>query len=288
MSSAPAWTNCRASAPMTGVGPEEYRSTLRLFASGVTVVTVSARGGRHGMTASAFASHSLEPPLILVSMDKASHTRELVLETGAFAVNVLSEGQDEIAKRFAISGPKPFEELGARDCAGWVTSPRRDPCVARVFHPPGRGSGRSRPGHRIGRGNRRRRDQTTRLLRSRLPHAGLRSRSTPAETSGGTEPAGNSIAIRPATTQRVRRRGPSPRTTSTTVPRPSQKTTSMGMRNPNVWTWRAPGRMSAWPGPSAGRPIRPRSRDTTVSARSARCAITLPFDAATISITEDG
>lgn len=93
------------------VDPEEFKSALAKFPSGITIVTVAGEGALHGMTASAFASVSLEPPLILVCLDKSSRTRELVLEVGAFAVNVLAAHQEEAARAFARAGRKPFEEL---------------------------------------------------------------------------------------------------------------------------------------------------------------------------------
>ena len=92
------------------VSPDEFRLALQRFASGVTVVTV---GGSepHGMTASSFASVSLEPPLVLVSLDKSSKTRALILEHGSFAVNVLSGDQQDVSRSFSKRGTKPFATL---------------------------------------------------------------------------------------------------------------------------------------------------------------------------------
>lgn len=94
------------------VSPEEFRRALSHFASGITVVTVASNGELHGMTASAFASVSLEPPRVLVCLDKSSHTRALLAEVGRFAVSILSAGQEEISRAFASTGPKPFSDLG--------------------------------------------------------------------------------------------------------------------------------------------------------------------------------
>lgn len=93
------------------VEPEVYKDAARRFASGVTIVTVEHRGEIHGMTASSFAAVSLQPPLILVSLRIDSRTRELILESGRFAVNVLSEDQVDLAKRFAVKGDKSFEDI---------------------------------------------------------------------------------------------------------------------------------------------------------------------------------
>jgi flavin reductase (DIM6/NTAB) family NADH-FMN oxidoreductase RutF len=94
-----------------GVGPDEYKDTLRKFATGVTLVTVASGGQVHGMTASSFASLSLDPPLVLVCLEKGSRTRAMVVESEAFAVNVLSAAQEGIAQAFSTSGPKSFESI---------------------------------------------------------------------------------------------------------------------------------------------------------------------------------
>ncbi|HEX2240893.1 MAG TPA: flavin reductase family protein, partial [Actinomycetota bacterium] len=77
-----------------------------------TVVTVAESSSQHGMTASAFASVSLEPPRVLVCLDKASRTNELLASLKKFAVNILAMGQEDIARAFARTGEKPFAEAG--------------------------------------------------------------------------------------------------------------------------------------------------------------------------------
>lgn len=94
------------------VDPTEFRHALSRFASGVTVVTVTSSGELHGMTASSFASVSLEPTRVLVCLDKSSRTRSLLETSGSFAVNVLSADQEPVSRGFASAGPKPFEALG--------------------------------------------------------------------------------------------------------------------------------------------------------------------------------
>ena len=93
------------------VPPDAFRSALRKFASGVTIVTVAADGELHGMTASSFASVSLVPPLVLVCLDKSSRTLALVAQTGSFAVNVLRADQQEVSHAFARAGVKPFSSI---------------------------------------------------------------------------------------------------------------------------------------------------------------------------------
>src|SRR3712207_4420530 len=92
----------------------EFRNALRKFASGVTIVTVSGDGELHGMTASSFASVSLDPPLVLVCLDRTSRTRALVAQTGTFAVNVLRNDQQETSRAFARAGVKPFGTIPHR------------------------------------------------------------------------------------------------------------------------------------------------------------------------------
>jgi flavin reductase (DIM6/NTAB) family NADH-FMN oxidoreductase RutF len=91
-----------------GIGPDEYRETLKNYASGVTIVTVEANGQIHGMTASSFASVSLQPPLVLVCLANTAKTHQMVMEKRSFAVNVLRSGQAELAAAFAKPGQKDF------------------------------------------------------------------------------------------------------------------------------------------------------------------------------------
>ena len=75
------------------------------------MVTVARDGGTHGMTATAVAFVSLEPPLLLVCLERNSRTRVFVEQKGYFAVNILSAEQERIAKTFALSGDKNLEEV---------------------------------------------------------------------------------------------------------------------------------------------------------------------------------
>lgn len=80
-----------------------YRDALRHFPAGVTLVTTRHQGQRRGMTVSAFASVSPEPPLVMVVIDQA-HSLHAILEPGdaPFAVNFLGEEQRELSNRFAF------------------------------------------------------------------------------------------------------------------------------------------------------------------------------------------
>src|SRR6476661_1606433 len=80
------------------------------FASGVTIMTTTASGRMHGMTVSAFASQSLDPLLILVSVERSTTMHQLVMESRAFAINILDEHGEATARFFAdnarLSGPE--------------------------------------------------------------------------------------------------------------------------------------------------------------------------------------
>jgi flavin reductase (DIM6/NTAB) family NADH-FMN oxidoreductase RutF len=81
--------------------PEELRTAMRQWATGVTIISVMHDGRRHGMTASSFTSVSLFPPLVLVSLEQVTNTHRLVQQAGYFAVTILDQGQKDISDRFA-------------------------------------------------------------------------------------------------------------------------------------------------------------------------------------------
>jgi flavin reductase (DIM6/NTAB) family NADH-FMN oxidoreductase RutF len=87
------------------------RRIMGRFATGVTVVTTRFGEQCHGMTANAVASLSLDPPLVLVAVDKRALMDAMLKESDCFAVNVLSEAQEALSRRFAAPGPKDFSDL---------------------------------------------------------------------------------------------------------------------------------------------------------------------------------
>ena len=78
-----------------------FRRTLGMFATGVTVLTARAGEQVHGMTANAFMSVSLRPPLVLVSVDRRAKMCDLLHEGRRFGVNVLEAQQSGLSDRFA-------------------------------------------------------------------------------------------------------------------------------------------------------------------------------------------
>lgn len=78
----------------------ELRNCMGRFATGVTVVTCYTEGGYHGLTVNSFTSVSLDPPLVLVSVDRKTKALEH-LKDNAFTVNILTDQQQDVAMHFA-------------------------------------------------------------------------------------------------------------------------------------------------------------------------------------------
>ena len=83
-----------------GVGRSDMRAVCGAFATGITVVTAGKDSPR-GMTANSFTSVSLKPPLILVCVLREAAMHDEILARDAFAVSVLSAGQEQVARYFA-------------------------------------------------------------------------------------------------------------------------------------------------------------------------------------------
>ncbi len=84
------------------IDAQAFRDALRHFPAGVTLVTIRAGDVVHGLTVSAFASVSPEPPLVLVMIDQVHFAHRLLEQPGAtFAVNILADDQRDLSERFA-------------------------------------------------------------------------------------------------------------------------------------------------------------------------------------------
>jgi len=116
-------------APSTGPGPDslEFRRTMGLFATGVTVVT--GLDGREpvGFACQAFASVSLEPPLVLFCAGRRGRSWPRIRRAGRFCVNVLAEEQQEVCERFGSAQGRRFEGLV------WEVSPWGTPSLPGVL-----------------------------------------------------------------------------------------------------------------------------------------------------------
>ncbi len=130
------------------ITPEDFRDALSHFPSGVTIVTVKAGDLVHGLTVSAFASISPEPPLIAVIIDQGHRAYPVLEAPGAvFAVNILRQNQQDLSDRFAwvkdedrfLCGDWTTAATGApvlEDAAAWLdcTIHSRSPAGTHVIY----------------------------------------------------------------------------------------------------------------------------------------------------------
>jgi flavin reductase (DIM6/NTAB) family NADH-FMN oxidoreductase RutF len=86
-----------------------FRQVMGHFATGVTVVTTRSQETLAGLTVNAFCSVSLNPPLILICVDLSSTTRPVIRESGVFAVNILTDKQEDLSRCFATSSTERYE-----------------------------------------------------------------------------------------------------------------------------------------------------------------------------------
>ncbi len=110
--------------------PQLQRHIFGRFATGVTVVTTRIGEQLHGMTANAVTSLSLDPPLVLVAVDRKAGMHAALHAGQCFALNILNDTHEHLSRRFAKSGPKEFADLdvttavtGApilKEALGWV------------------------------------------------------------------------------------------------------------------------------------------------------------------------
>lgn len=110
----------------------EFRNCMGRFATGVTVVTCKTENGYHGLTANSFTSVSLDPPIVLVSVDRKTKAFEH-MKNNAFTVNILNASQEDVAMHFAgrpkevppfnwVEGehaPRLEESLASIECKAW-------------------------------------------------------------------------------------------------------------------------------------------------------------------------
>ncbi len=93
------------------VDAETYRLAMRRTVASVAVITAAHEGRIHGMTATAMTSVSVDPPTLLVVVNRTTRTYPFIHRSGRFAVNVLARGQEEIARRFAAGVENQFEGI---------------------------------------------------------------------------------------------------------------------------------------------------------------------------------
>ena len=104
--------NVRTLSDGTEIDVFEYRKTLGSFMTGVTVVTTVDRDGRpRGMTMNSFTSVSLDPPLLLVCVDKGAASYDAFVESRGIAIHILGADQQPLARTFASKSPDKFADL---------------------------------------------------------------------------------------------------------------------------------------------------------------------------------
>ena len=89
----------------TEIDSSNLRRAMGRFATGVTIITAGVGEEIRGMTANSVTSVSYDPPLILFSVNKTSRMKEFVQEAGRFAINILSEEQEQLSRHFASRTP---------------------------------------------------------------------------------------------------------------------------------------------------------------------------------------
>jgi flavin reductase (DIM6/NTAB) family NADH-FMN oxidoreductase RutF len=96
-----------------------FRNALGCFATGITIVTsVSADNERLGFTANSFNSVSLDPPLVLFSLDRGAYSLRAFEAAGVFAINILREDQESVSVAFARALSNKWEGVRVET---WVT-----------------------------------------------------------------------------------------------------------------------------------------------------------------------
>jgi len=95
------------------VSKEEFRAALGRFASGVTIITTFDEKENRplGITVSAFSSVSISPMLVLICVDKGAYVHDYIKSFGAFAVNILAEGQEKLSNLFASREVEKFKDV---------------------------------------------------------------------------------------------------------------------------------------------------------------------------------
>jgi flavin reductase (DIM6/NTAB) family NADH-FMN oxidoreductase RutF len=116
--------------PQAGIDPKRLRQLLGCFPTGVAVITTNTSDGQPaGLTCNSFSSVSLEPPLVLFSLRKASSLVSVFSQADGFAINILSQRQDALSGRFASSKiTDKFEGVAWRP--GPLGMPIIDECLA--------------------------------------------------------------------------------------------------------------------------------------------------------------
>ena len=99
-----------ANVSAVGLDTRAYRDAVGQFATGVTLCTTVTESGHHGITANSFTSVSLDPLLVLISVEKIARFHDEVLSSGLFAISVLGSRHESAAAHFAVRGRPETED----------------------------------------------------------------------------------------------------------------------------------------------------------------------------------
>jgi flavin reductase (DIM6/NTAB) family NADH-FMN oxidoreductase RutF len=108
-----------------GLDLDLMKQVNRRFITGVTVVTAMDGETPRGLAVNAFSSISLEPPTVMVCVQRTSSTHDILYKTSHLAINILSTDQLEVIKRFASKAADKFEGLD------WGPGPFGSPFLAK-------------------------------------------------------------------------------------------------------------------------------------------------------------
>jgi flavin reductase (DIM6/NTAB) family NADH-FMN oxidoreductase RutF len=112
---------------------DEFKSLMRHWATGVTIVTTTAPDGPHGMTANSFTGVSLDPPLILICVDRRTRTHDHLQSAGAFGVHILHAGQEALSERCAGRLGEAGNQIGdLPHHPGPLGAPLLEECLAAI------------------------------------------------------------------------------------------------------------------------------------------------------------
>jgi flavin reductase (DIM6/NTAB) family NADH-FMN oxidoreductase RutF len=121
-----------STATMTKIAPDTFRKVMGHFVTGITVVTTLQDGRPRGITVNALSSVSLDPPLVMVALDRRRFLTPIVRAAGRYAVNILSEDQQALSDCFAGAPVEPGRQdfCGASWTPGETGLPLLDGAIA--------------------------------------------------------------------------------------------------------------------------------------------------------------
>jgi flavin reductase (DIM6/NTAB) family NADH-FMN oxidoreductase RutF len=115
------------------VDPFEFRTIIGHFATGVTVITTRSGDHYHGMTANAIASLSLDPVMVLICVEKTTHSHNILTRDAGFVINILGEHQEPLSRLFAKKSEPELNSLrGQAYRLGETGAPILVDCIAYI------------------------------------------------------------------------------------------------------------------------------------------------------------